>query len=291
MKIGVSSYSFHRYLANGTLDRFGVIAKAKELGFDGVEFSGLGIPADDPGILPLARKIREAAAEAGLPIFSYTIPGNFLQEKGWQAEVERLRGEVKVAVELGVPCMRHDTAWAPPGGKNPADESAFDEVLPILAQGCRAVTEFAADRGIRTMVENHGYFVQEARRCEKLMQAVNHANFGALIDMGNFLCADDDPVSACRRMAPYAFHFHAKDFHVKPATAANPGEGWFQSRGGNYLRGSILGHGNVDVPGCIRAVRSAGYSGPLSIEFEGLEENYQALRIGLANLRRYVTEE
>ncbi|MBN1555203.1 MAG: sugar phosphate isomerase/epimerase [Phycisphaerae bacterium] len=290
MKIGVSSYSFQRYLNDGSLDRFGVITKAKEIGFDGVEYSGLGIPADDPEIIPLAQKIRAAAADAGMPIFSYTVKGNFLQENGWEAEVERLKGEVKVAVELGVPCMRHDSAWGPLNGKNPADEAAFEEVLPILAKGCKAVTEFAADLGVKTMVENHGYFVQEATRCEKLMRAVNHENFGSLIDMGNFLCADDDPASACKRMTPYVTHFHAKDFHVKPADAPDPGEGWFKSRGGNYLRGSIIGHGNVDVPGCVKAVKDAGYQGALSIEFEGMEENYKALTVGLANLRKYVDE-
>jgi len=288
MKIGVSSYSFQRYLNDGSLDRFGVITKAKEIGFDGVEYSGLGIPADNPDIIPLAQKIRAAAADAGMPIFSYTIGANFLQENGWEAEVERLKGEVKVAAELGVPCMRHDSAWKPLNDKNPADEAAFEEVLPILAKGCRAVTEFAAGLGVRTMVENHGIFVQDATRCEKLMKAVNHKNFGSLIDMGNFLCADDDPVAACKRMAPYAFHFHAKDFHVKCSCAADPGEGWFKSRGGNYLRGSIIGHGNVDVPACVKALKSAGYKGPLSIEFEGMEENYKALTVGLTNLRRYV---
>ncbi len=288
MKIGVSSYSFQRYLDDGSMNRFDVITKAKEIGFDGVEYSGLGLEASNPDVIPLAQKIRAAAADASMPIFSYTIKGNFLQEKGWEAEVERLKGEVKVAAELGVKCMRHDSAWSPLAGKNPADESAFEEVLPVLAKGCRAVTEFAADLGVRTMVENHGYFVQDAVRCEKLMNAVGHKNFGSLIDMGNFLCADDDPVAACKRMAPYAFHFHAKDFHVKCSCAADPGEGWFKSRGGNYLRGSIIGHGNVDVPACVKAVKAAGYTGPLSIEFEGMEENIKALTIGLANLRRYV---
>jgi len=131
--------------------------------------------------------------------------------------------------------------------------------------------------------------VQDSERCEQLTQAVGHDNFGALVDMGNFLCADDDPVSAVTRMAPYAFHCHAKDFHVKPADAADPGKGWFRSRGGAYLRGAIVGHGNVDVPGCIAALTAAGYDGWLSIEFEGMEDNLKALEIGLENLRRYVT--
>ena len=50
-----------------------------------------------------------------------------------------------------------------------------------LEKGCRGVTEYAAGKGVRTMVENHGHFVQDSDRCEVLMRTVNHPNFGALV--------------------------------------------------------------------------------------------------------------
>jgi len=286
MKIGVSSYSYHRYLSEKRLDYFGVIDKTAELGFDGIEFSGLGLPADSPEILGFAKKVREACARRGLPIYSYTIGADFLHASSWQAEAERLKGEVKVAAALGVPTMRHDaTRGFPEGHKGSTD---FAAALPILAEGCRAVAAFAADLGVKTTVENHGFFAQDSDRCERLVKAVNHPNFGSLVDIGNFACADEDSLSAVTRMAPYAFHVHAKDFHMKLASQwPDPGAGWFKSRGGNYLRGSIIGHGDIDVVGCIRVLKAAGYAGPLSIEFEGMEDNLEALRIGLENLRRY----
>ncbi|MFA5864308.1 MAG: sugar phosphate isomerase/epimerase [Phycisphaerae bacterium] len=286
MKIGVSSYSYSRYLTEKRLDLFGVIEKTAQLGFDGIEFSGLGLPAGSPDVIPFAGKIKEACKKAGLPIFSYTIGADFLSAPTWQVEVERLKGEVKVAAALGVPCMRHDGTRGFP--ENHKGSNDFAAALPILADGCRAVSEFAAGLGVKTMVENHGCFVQDSVRCEQLMRAVNHKNFGSLIDIGNFACADEESVSAVTRMASYAFHVHAKDFYIKNASQwADPGEGWFKSRGGNYLRGSIIGHGDVNVVACIKAVKAAGYTGPLSIEFEGMEDNLQALKIGLANLRRY----
>ncbi len=286
MKIGVSSYSYSRYLQEKRLDLFGVIEKTAELGFDGIEFSGLGMPADSPEIIPFAGKIKEACKKAGLPILNYTVGADFLARKSWQEEVERLKGEVKVAAALGVSSMRHDATYGfPKDHKGPTD---FAAALPILADGCRAVTKFAEGFGIRTMVENHGFFAQDSIRCEQLMRTVNHKNFGSLIDIGNFACADEESVSAVMRMTPYVFHVHAKDFHIKNALRdADPGQGWFKSRGGNYLRGSIIGHGNIDVMGCIRVLKNAGYNGPLSIEFEGMEDNLQALKIGLENLRRY----
>ena len=290
MKIGVSSYSFSRYLRESKLNIFGVIKTTAEMGFDGIEFSGLNQPEGTTNLIEFAKKIKAACADAGLPILSYTIGANFLNPpKGgdWKDEVERLKGEVDIASALGVPCMRHDATGG--YGADKLGLTYFLKALPILEQGCRAVTEYAAGLGIKTTVENHGFFVQDSDRCAALMDAVNHPNFGALVDVGNFLCADDDPVRAVKRMAPYAFHVHVKDFHVKPA-CEDPGQGWFRTHGGTWLRGSIIGHGNVDVPGCLNTLKSGGYDGFISIEFEGMEDNRLALEIGLANLRRYLGE-
>jgi len=285
MKIGVSSYSYSRYLREGKLDIFGVIEKTAEIGLEGIEFSGLSAPEGTTDLIAFAGKIKAACAKAGLPIMSYTIGADFVNAQGgWEKEAERLHGEVDIAAALGAPCMRHDAT----SGFGPERQGLFDflQALPILEKGCRAVTEYAASKGVKTMVENHGRFVQHSERCELLMKTVGHPNFGALVDVGNFICADDDPVRATTRMAPYAFHVHVKDFHRKLASA-DPGRGWGRSVGGNCYRGAIVGHGNVDVPACLKALKAAGYDGFISIEFEGMEDNILALEIGLENLKRY----
>ena len=41
MKIGVSSYSFSQYIKSGKLTQLTAVAKAKELGFDAIEFTEL----------------------------------------------------------------------------------------------------------------------------------------------------------------------------------------------------------------------------------------------------------
>jgi len=287
MQIGVSSYSFSRLVHTRALSFLDVPAKAKELGFDVIEFSTFQLPTGETP-LSFAPRVREAADRAGLPIVSYTIGADFLRGSGgdWKAEAKRLEDEVRVAKILGCPVMRHDaTAGFPPDRKG---ARSFSDALPILIQGCRAVTEFAAGLGIRTTVENHGFFCQDSERVERLVCGVNHPNFGALIDIGNFLCADEPPDMAVGRLAPYAFHIHAKDFHVKPGTAPDPGEGWFQSRAGRFLRGAIIGHGDVPVGQCLRILKKSGYNGVVSVEFEGMEDPLLGLRVGLANLRRLV---
>lgn len=286
IKIGVSSYSFSRLVREGKMATHDIPGQAADMGFDFLEFSTIALPEDEslPGY---AEKLRAACEKAGIEARNYTIGADFINGSGGDlaVEIKRVQGEVDIAVLLGVTGMRHDATRG--FADTHVGARGFDNALARLADGCRAVTEYAAGKNIRTMVENHGYFCQDSVRVEKLVNAVDHSNFGLLIDMGNFLCADDDPGKAFGLLMPYAFHCHAKDFHVKPGTVPDPGEGWFLSRGGNYLRGAIIGHGDVPVVQCLKIMKAAGYQGGLSIEFEGMEETLRGIGLGLENLRRY----
>ena len=289
MQIGVSSYSYSRLVRNGQMKQIEVAAKAKQMGFDVIEFSTIAVP-EGQKLEDFAKQLKDECDKVGIPIANYTIGADFLKGSGgdWKAEAKRLEGELKIAKILGVPGMRHDAT-----GGFPADHKggkSFDDAVATLAKGCRAVTEVAEGMGIKTMVENHGYFCQDSERVEKLICAVAHPNFGALIDMGNFLCADEDPGQAVGRLLPYCFHTHAKDFHVKPGTAPFPGDGWFVSRAGNFLRGAIIGHGGVPITQCLRKLKRAGFNGVLSIEFEGMEDVLLGIEHGHKNLRRFVAE-
>lgn len=283
MKLGVSSYSFSRYMSEGRLDLFGVIKATAEIGFEGIEFSGFGPTGEGNDPTEFAKQVKDACAEANLAIMSWTIGADFLKNPV-DDEIQRLKGQVDIAAALGAPAMRHDATGGFPGRANGLAE--YMEALPIVAKGYSGVTEYAATKGVKTMIENHGFFFQDSDRVEALINKVGNPNFGALVDVGNFLCADEEPTMAVKRMAPYAFHVHAKDFHVKPP-CADPGDGWFRSRGGTPLRGAIVGHGNVQIKRCIDILKEAGYDGFLSIEFEGMEDNRRALEIGFSNLKRY----
>lgn len=287
MKIGVSSYSFSGLVNRGVMTQFEIIEKAKEMGFDFLEFAGLIVPQGESAE-SYAAKVREECRRVGIEMGNYTTGADLLNGSGGnlKAEIERLKGEVRVAEILGAPGMRHDaTSGFKPGHRGP---KGFQDALPALIEGCRAVTVFAAERGVRTMVENHGYFCQDSERVEMLVNGVNHENFGVLVDIGNFLCVDEEPAKAVGRLAPYAFHVHAKDFHVKPGTITNPGTGWFHSRGGNFLRGSIIGHGDVPVEQCLSILKRAGYNGNVSIEFEGMEDPLIGIAVGFENLKAYL---
>jgi Sugar phosphate isomerases/epimerases len=185
--------------------------------------------------------------------------------------------QVDVAQILGAKVLRHDVSWT--------REVPWREMIARTADDIRKVTEYAAEKGIRTCTENHGYVLQDADRLETLILTVNHPNYGWLVDMGNFLCADEPPMHALPIAAKYAVHAHAKDFLCKKEA---PSTQWFPTRGGNYLRGTAVGHGVVPIADCVAELKKAGYDGWLSVEFEGMEENIPALQAGLEYLRKIV---
>ncbi len=287
MKYSVSSYSFSQYLKDGRLTAFSCIQKAKELGFDAVEFVELSAP-EGKTLSEYAAELAQEAARVGIEISNYAVGADFISGSGGdiEKEIARVCAQVDVAKLLGCPVMRHDVT----GGKTAHKFEAYDNGLERLAYGCRRVTEYAESVGVRTMTENHGYFSQDSMRVEKLINTVAHDNFGWLIDIGNFLCADDEPAAAVGRAARYAFYVHAKDFIVKSGQQANPGRGFFMSRGGSFLRGTIIGHGDVPVMQCLYALKRAGYDGFITIEFEGMEDCIDGISIGLDNLKRYVSQ-
>ena len=278
MKIGVSSYSFAQYMDETKANYFQIIDLAKEMGFDAIEFTELKLevqPAES--LAALAKDIRAYCEKLGLPIAAYTVGADFLNQEN---EVERIKGQADIAEILGAPVMRHDAFWSLPEGMT--WRQGVEKVAPLI----REVTEYAAAKGIRTCTENHGLIMQDAERVETLIRTVNHPNYGWLVDMGNFFCADDNPLRAVPIAAPYAFHAHVKDFIFKSWADDDPGDDWIHTRNGNYIRGTVAGHGVVPIRKCLSILKEAGYQGVVSYEFEGPEQNLPALKNALAFIRK-----
>lgn len=277
MKSSVSSYSFQKLINAGLDTQFTVIAKAKEYGFDGIEFTDLAVPEGKTEI-EYAKEIKAEAERVGIAITGYSVGADLLGgcDGDLDKEIERLKRKVDVAEALGAPLMRHDITF-----KNPDGYEGYKNLIPRFVRAVRAVTDYAEEKGIRTCTENHGFFSQDSERVVALVNAAERNNFGLQVDMGNFLCVDEDPAVAVGRCAPYAFNAHVKDFIFKPGTEDVPGDGFIHTRAGNYIRGTIAGHGVVPIRQCVKALKRVGYDGYLTLEFEGLEDCEYSIKAGL----------
>jgi sugar phosphate isomerase/epimerase len=287
MKLAVSTYSMWRWMNERGESIDSAVKKIAEFGVAGVEFAGFEPDRADPTPLRTAGRLRKVAEKAGLAVAGYCVGAELLVPQDTQRHaITRLMEHVDVARELGVRSMRHDITrgfgqWS--AGVNVP--KTFDGALRAVVPAIREVADYGATRGVKTSLENHGFFMQAAERVEKLIKTVKHPNFGLTLDMGNFLCVNDDPVKAVKRLAKYAVMVHAKDFHVRDKRTM-PATGWFATPTRIALRGAIVGHGVIDVPAQIAHLKKAGYNGWVSLEFEGMEEPITAIRLGLDYLRK-----
>jgi sugar phosphate isomerase/epimerase len=286
MKLSVSTYSLWQWRKqNGKTLEQSVDWIAEHAGVPGIEFGG---PAEghDGDPVKRAARLRKRAEKGGLTVVSYCVGAELLvPERQQRKAVEALKTHVDVAAELGVRSMRHDvTRGFGDSSKDLKIPRTFDAAVRWITPAIRQVADYAASRGVKTSLENHGFYMQESKRVEKLIKAVDHENFALTIDMGNFLCVNEDPVQAVRRLARYAVMAHAKDFHVRPKSTMPP-TGWFATPTDIALRGAIAGHGVIDIPAELKLLKKTGYDGYLSLEFEGMEEPTQAVKLGLDYLK------
>ena len=278
MKYSVTSYSFLQLLRAGKITQRQMVALAKEIGFEGIEFTDL-IPEEGYTDEEYALVLKDEVKKCGMSMVSHTVGANLLADD-IDAEIERLKHKVDIAALLGAPTMRHDAYFSFPANK--PENADFDYYLPQVADAFRKVTEYAETKGIKTCTENHGFICQDADRVERIINMVNHKNFGWLVDMGNFMCTDGDCYESVKIAAKYAFHVHAKDFYLLDT----PGN-TIKTSGGKYIQGSAVGKGVVPVKECLDELKLHGYNGFVTIEFEGTEDCIEALKYGLAFLKSW----
>lgn len=287
MKIGLSSYSISRAINAGEFDFVGALKWAAENGAEHFEVVPAGMSFE--GKDELIAEVRKTAAELGVDLSSYTIGANFAtagedqhdaSEEEVRAEIERVKKEVDIAAKFGVKLMRHDVAYR---AKEKCTLEQFELDLPKVAAACAEIADYAAQYGITTSVENHGYHFQGSERVKRLVNAVNRPNYRTTLDVGNFVCADEDSVSATMNNIEIASMVHFKDFYLRDTVPTM--DGWFTSLHGKCLRGAITGNGDLNLAKVAQVIKESEFDGYISIEFEGMEECKQASKISMANVK------
>ncbi|GAA1490811.1 sugar phosphate isomerase/epimerase family protein [Brachybacterium sacelli] len=290
ISLGFSSYSFHSQISTGAMTLPQVIDWVAAHDGEHLELASLGdspdatIPniASDPAYVD---QIRAAAERAGVTLSTLAIGANFFTDDTEElaAQIDRVKAHVDLADRLGIRQMRHDVVAH--AGLSGDDTPLFEQALAPIVAASTEIAQYAATKGVTTSLENHGFFVQAADRVRRIVQAVDEPNFRTTLDVGNFVCVDEDPTVSVPQNLPYAMVVHLKDFYIRPADA-DPGEGWFRSRGGKHLRGAVVGNGDIDLRSVARSITDSGYTGFVSIEFEGWEDCLLGCERGLANARR-----
>ena len=283
--IAASSYSWFRDIREDRCELHDTPALAAKAGADAIEFA-LGGPLSDPLHLAMRKHLANAADDAGIPVCSICVAADLLEGNTSQrrASINAVKRQLDEVAAMQVKRFRHDAAL---GLDGKIDDAAFEQALPVLASACRDIALHAKMLSIRSSIENHGRFVQHADRVLRLIDAVDHPNFGITLDIGNSTFARQKLVEASAKLAKQAINVHVKDFRfVADQQKADNPHVWTTYEGGPTVVGSVIDEGDLPVGGCVAAILDAGYRGPWVVEFEGPTPDCQtAVALGIVATR------
>lgn len=304
MKLGISSYCLSPYMATGQMTIFDVIDWAKDHGCEHIEFVPFYLPFVDEANkclnTELIDQVREHCKKVDLEISTYSVNADLLMTdpEARRAEIERVKLHIDAAARLGIHWMRHDIAsFRRPFSTNTLHN--FNEELPLMIEGTRELCDYALSYGINTTLENHGFFCNGSERVLRIFEALERPNMKMTMDVGNFLCVDEYNIAAVQKCLPLAQIIHLKDFYIRTKEQlpsqnemfnCNNGS-WFETMGGQMIRGAITGQGDLPIPAIIRYIKDSGYNGYVSIEFEGMEPCDRGTEISLNMARAFFGRE
>lgn len=253
LKLSLAEWSLHKTLFDGKMTNLEFAAKAKELGFTGIEYVNQFFKdkAENTAYLD---SLNAAAKAAGVEQVLIMIDG-----EGYLGEADSIRRDsavnahkkwVTAAKHLGCHSIR----------VNAHGEGTAEEVSANVVKGLTALSQFAAQHGINVIVENHGGYSSNGAWLADVMKKVNMPNCGTLPDFGNFClkreggvmwgapCTEEyDRYKGIEEILPFAKGVSAKSYD-------------FDAEGNDT---------KIDYKKMLDLVKASGYSGFIGVEYEG----------------------
>jgi sugar phosphate isomerase/epimerase len=285
-------------------------AKCKQFGFDGLELACWGDHFEvqkalqDPGYCTAKRKLLD---KHGMQVFSVsnhlvgqavldvidnrhkTILPAHVWGDGNPAGVNRraadeLKDTARAAQKLGISVVNGFTGssiWHLLYSFPPVPQAWIDDGFKLLADRFNPILDVFEQCGVKFALEVHPTEIAfDFHTTQRALEVLDYRpEFGFNFDPSHLIWQGLDPVEFIRAFGDRIYHVHMKDAIVKldgrtgilasHLNFGDPRRGWdFRS----------LGRGKVDFEAIIRALNDAGYTGPLSVEWEdsGMDREHGA---------------
>ena len=250
----------HNAIQKGDFNPYDFAAKAKELGFEGIEYVNQ-LYKDITRAKNKNSAIKQFIAQSNAQAKVHNIKNVLIMIDGEgdlavpavserNKAIENHKTWVEVAAAMGCHSIRINLFGE-------RDEQAWKAQS---AESIRKLGEFAAPYKVNIIVENHGYLSSNAALLMEMLDEVNQSNCGTLPDFGNFClerkggkrwganCVKEyDRYKGVEELMPRAFAVSAKSHD-------------FDAQGNET---------NTDYLRMLELVKSAGYNGFIGVEYEG----------------------
>ncbi len=276
MKLAFSSNAYMHFSIEATIE------KIASLGYTGIEILADVPHAWPAGLLPERKdSIRAALEKHRLTISNvnafmmnavadprqpYWHPGWTDPDPHYRAiRREHTKRALQLADELGAPCITTE-----PGGELTRQQTwqegakiFYDELMPCV--------DVAEKVGVDLLIEPEpGLLIERFDQYLEFIERIDSPRVGLNFDVGHAYCVSEDPQDWVPRMAPHTRHYHFEDIAA--------------TRVHKHL---IPGHGAIDFPATLAAIKATGYEGWITVElYPYINDPDAAAREALAFLKR-----
>ena len=271
LRLGTSTYSFWHFKPDKVPIET-VMQHAYEMGLDGVEILHVQMASEENETL---QHLKRTAFRLGLDIYCLSIHQNFVLPDAERREqnVAHTLHCIDLAHALGAPCIRLNSGrWGTiksfddlmaQGGREPplagySEEDAFRWVIDAISR-CLPRAE---EQGVVLGLENHWGLTYSPEGVNRIVETLDSDWLKVIMDCGNFVV--NDPYASLEKIAPHTVMVHAKTYFG--------GGEWYTL--------------DLDYARIAEILQAAGFTGYVSIEFEGQEDPLTGMPKTIALLRQ-----
>ena len=222
--------------------------------------------------LQVARDLKAYADSKGIS-FPCVAVGLSLVDDDREEAIETVKRYADIAKILGRPYVHHTIA---PNFSEPQKiANNFEVYYQRGIAAVREIFDYAATLGIRTIYEDQGFLFNGCKNFSRFLQEVDR-NVGVVADFGNIQFVDEHVEAFISKFSDRIVHVHAKDYIVTNGTSREILPGEYTSKGGNFLRGCLIGEGSVHTEDAFKALQAIGYKGFVALEGDPIGPDEEA---------------
>ena len=261
-KISLAQWSLHKAMRDDkTIDPLDFAKKAKELGFDGIEYVSqlykdeLAKDKDPKVAMDNLLKILKANSEEH-QIENVLI---MVDEEGYLASldeserkqsIENHKKWVDAAAFLGCHSIR----------VNAHGTGSAEDVAQAAIEGLSELADYAKEKNINIIVENHGGYTSNGAWLSDVMTRIGKDNCGTLPDFGNF-CQTEDYGSINDENCADAYDIYKGTEELMPFAKGVSAKSYDFDEDGNQPK--------IDYVKMLQIIKDAGYRGYIGVAYEG----------------------
>jgi sugar phosphate isomerase/epimerase len=252
-KLSLAQWSLHRAIFGKKMDNLDFAAKAKDMGFEGIEYVNQFF-FDKAKNMDYLKEMKMRAEDNGVKSLLIMIDnegGLGEPDKKMRKEaVEKHYKWVDAAKFLGCHSIR----------VNAFGIGSAEEVAKGAVDALGTLAEYAKNVDLNVIVENHGGYSSNGKWLRDVMQQINMPSCGTLPDFGNFCIKRDSGQEWGGKCIEEYDRYKGVEEMMKFAKAVSAKANNFDENGNEV---------ETDYMRMMKIVKDAGYKGYVGVEFEG----------------------